>query len=147
MPPHCYKGSALILNLYFNKLDDVTNTEQDRNVKSKERRIKIPARSQETKGDTVEYNYLKLIYDVNDQRLKIIMRTSFDHLVLFSSSVHSAAACPKLAYHKILSPFRFRFSCAWKLSVKGLPCSIGSLGSLPLSLSNNQHVDESFLVL
>ena len=58
MPPHCYKGSALILNLYFNKLDDVTNTEQDRNVKSKERRIKIPARSQETRGDTVEYNIL-----------------------------------------------------------------------------------------
>ena len=54
MPPHCYKGPALILNLFFNKLDDVTNTEQDRTVKSKEQRIKIPVRSQETKkGDTV----------------------------------------------------------------------------------------------
>ena len=54
MLPHCYKGSVLILNLFINKLDDVTNTEHDRPVKSKEQRIKIPARSQETKkGDTV----------------------------------------------------------------------------------------------
>ena len=80
--------------MFINKLDDVTNTEQDRPVKSIEQRIKIPARSQETKkGDTVEYYYLKLIYDASDERLKIITRTSFDHLVLFSSSVHCAVAC------------------------------------------------------
>jgi len=55
--PHCYKGSALILNLFFNKLDDVTNTEQDRTVKCKEQRIKIPARSQEKKkGDKRRIN-------------------------------------------------------------------------------------------
>ena len=53
VPPHCYKGSALILNLFFNKLDNVTNTEQDGTTKSKDQRIKTPARSQEIKkGDT-----------------------------------------------------------------------------------------------
>ena len=93
MPPHCYKGSALILNLFFNKLDNVTNTEQDGTTKSKDQRIKTPARSEEIKkGDTLEYNYLMLIYDVSDQRLKIIVRTSFDCLFLFSCSVHCAVA-------------------------------------------------------
>lgn len=53
---HCYKCSVLIiLNLFFNKPDDVTNTEQDRTVKCTEKRIKIPARSREQKkGDRAE---------------------------------------------------------------------------------------------
>ncbi|XP_020612989.1 diphthine--ammonia ligase-like isoform X1 [Orbicella faveolata] len=38
------------------QLDDVTNTEQDRTVKCKEQRIKIPARSQEKKKDHILYS-------------------------------------------------------------------------------------------
>lgn len=113
MPPHCYKDSALILNLFFNKLDNVTNTEQDGTTKSKDQRIKTPARSQEIKkGDTLEYNYLKLIYDVSDQRLKIIVRTSLT--VCFCSIVRTSLTvcfCSVVQYIVLLHEYRPTTKC------------------------------------
>ena len=119
MPPCCYKDSGLIINLFFNKLDDVTNDEQDRTVKRKEQRITIPARSQEKKkGDSTELK-IKVRLHLTLYSSKKTLLKSFS---TYWSGKYKSCGCMHvfwiLTYHKIAW---FRFNCAWKtLSVEFL---------------------------